>query len=363
MVGLLDLPIEIRLDIFDLVIHAERCPPREYIEDGSRAQMADNKQMHGSFHGNKVDYETDPEVWRSNASKIRAANRQFEEEVGNLIRSCSLTYKLDLAIMQGLRLWPTWTSIPAYRSTIDRVEVKIHLAGSGAPCMRILRAGDASIASLFWMLYSVLEHSFTIGIAPLSSDIAMKGVVSGCRQMMAVRILDLDFVEPLDLYKEVEEPAGSGEIEEGCAEEERLDGKIRCVHCRRFCRSKGWWNDENFQSESLYCQIVDMVFVLLKSIHRNLGDVLYRGVETIRFRLMGDMRYELDMSELLKRLSNTDEGSEQHQWIKETYVIRKKFGLKKPEEAVRHGPMFEDRWICEMAADAIDAVRPEGPDY
>lgn len=357
MVGLLDLPIELRLNILDLVIHAERHRPQEYTKDGSRAQMNEIKQMRGSHGAKSVYCETDREAYRSTASKIRLINRQFKQEVESLTRTMSVTYKLDLAIMQGRQLWPTWTSIPVYRSTIDVIKAKIHVAGSGKPCTRVLRGGDAGPPFLFWMLYCMLEHYFLIGIVPAEIRSPGAGVTSDRKQIMAVRTLDLDFVEPPAFQKDTEKHSTSDKTDDDPSEED--EPNARCGYCKRFCHRGRRFKSDTFEPESLYCQVVSQFFALLRSYLRHLGDIIFRGVETVRFRLRGDLRYEFVIAELLQNWPKTNGDSEEGLWINETIAIRKSFGLKTFEMAEPRETIFDDRWVWTMEGDAIDAVRPD----
>jgi hypothetical protein len=168
MTSLLDLPTEIRLAVIELVIFAERGAPIEYNEDDSRVQLGGIERSPGYTSYELVFLETDKHLYVPNAFHLLGVNHQLRAETELILRGKELAYKLDLAIMPGTRLWPTWTCIPAYAKTVDIVEITIRRAGPDFSCIGMFTRSRSSEDSFVYMFLDMLYHFLILGAVPLS---------------------------------------------------------------------------------------------------------------------------------------------------------------------------------------------------
>lgn len=244
-----------------------------------------------------------------------------------------LVYKLDLAIMQGLTMWPTWTSLPIRCSTIDVVEVKTRAAGPELPCVDILRRRDGGPPDWIWWFYTMVEHFFTIGVVPhqvkYGTGASSFRIKNDRKQKIAVKVLDIDIVDPLVFYgEELEADADSSQRYR--VGDQDVSTPI-CSHCLKPCRrlrgpKTSPWR-LNFGTDALHDDIMRNLFILLNPRLSNRGDVLYRDVEIVRIRCRGELKHEVVLVEyLMDSLSkfprNVIESS-----FNETLAIRESSGL------------------------------------
>lgn len=336
MATFLTLPLEVRLHILDLVVHAEQCPPAERSASTERIPLRGLPHLRG--WGSKVPIRCDPNSTFNipKASSLSLTNKQLKAEVKLLFRSQNskpLVYKLDLALMQGRELWPTWTQLPMKATTVDEVSVQIRLAGPGPPCSRGFCYGDGGPPPYVWYFYEMLERFFSEGPEDPNLVNTESNASSAKRatpaQKIATHILDLDFVDspvpfPQDLYLEnidYADDLGHGNI--------RLP---KCVHCKQDCRRRVYSpidSRHGLSTDQLFIFLFDEINGLLR--HSRLlhwGEILYCGVGVVRYRLRGVLKAEFNLAQLLAEMPRDLLGDDTDRWVADVSAVRAEFGLE-----------------------------------
>lgn len=331
MASFLTLPLELRLVIIQLVVYNEENAPFERPLQTDRVPVKERQHYRGWGDGRTTLCTPNPSHYVPKASNLLRTNRQLKSETESLLRkSQSLVYKLDLAIMQGYELWPTWTSIPSKARIVDEVCVKIRVAGPGPLCFRALQPGNAAPPHIVWWFYNMLERFLVEGPSnpdsatqAASQDLAPRATL---RQKIAAHALDLDFIDG-SVYPSsgVEETMGHSF---NGSESDTVTLR-RCIHCRRGCRRE--FGRRDLSPETLFIFLVDEIFCLLiqTSMFR-WGVILYHGIGVLRFRLRGKIKAEIDLAQLLANMP-IDIVHNTERWIRSINAVRMPFGLRRME--------------------------------
>ncbi|KAL8865220.1 MAG: hypothetical protein Q9198_009423, partial [Flavoplaca austrocitrina] len=122
------LPREIRDAIYDLVLNSPGTPPSCPQQAGVRyEEVIDTKQCGRELAS--ILYPS-PNSDHGSGSALSQVNRQLRQEsryfITNPYLTSSVTYKLD-AMLQGSRLWLSWTSIPHSMSKIDNLKIDLRI--------------------------------------------------------------------------------------------------------------------------------------------------------------------------------------------------------------------------------------------
>ncbi|KAL9028681.1 MAG: hypothetical protein Q9180_007130 [Flavoplaca navasiana] len=124
------LPREIRDAIYDLVLNSPRTPPSSPQQAGVRYEEVidiDTKRFGDEVAS--VLYPS-PTSDHGSGSALLQVNRQLRQESRDFITNphltSSATYKLD-AMLQGPRLWLSWTSFPHSMPKIDNLEIDLRI--------------------------------------------------------------------------------------------------------------------------------------------------------------------------------------------------------------------------------------------
>ena len=222
--------------------------------------------------------------------------------------------------MQGRQLWPTWTSLPSGQRVVDAIEVKVRVAGPGRLSQNRFYGGNGGPAPWVWWFYSVLEHFLIEGIA--SPEVCnTRGAARGNIPRMAVRVLDLDIIDPLvPIERRTARTTAEEPSVQPCSR--HYPGLI----CRR-CRLP-----KLLTPERVFYGLVHEIHQLLgmSSTTHFYGELLYTGIETIRFRLRGELKEEVDLGDWLRQWPLQYENRNMAAWLERTTKVRQTLGLATP---------------------------------
>lgn len=115
-------------------------------------------------HGKEVFYETDRNAFTTTSAGLLGTNRQLKYETEAVLVIEPLKFKMDIGVMQGRSLWPTWSCIPVKRKVVDIVEATYQGRGPGKPCFARWRGGDGGPPPFVWWFYSILEQFVDRGV-------------------------------------------------------------------------------------------------------------------------------------------------------------------------------------------------------
>ena len=122
------LPREIRDAVYDLVLNSPRTPPSSPQQAGVRYEEVIDTRLYG--HELASVLYPPPNSDHRFGSALSQVNRQLRQESHDFIANPHLTsiitYKLD-AMLQGTRLWLSWTSVPPSMSKIDNLEIDLRI--------------------------------------------------------------------------------------------------------------------------------------------------------------------------------------------------------------------------------------------
>lgn len=343
MASLLHLPSELLLTIFEYVVRAEKEPPLDFSRRAGRARMDTPpcEAWFGRIHGHLTRCEADRNAYRPTAFALLDVNRKLRNDSKAIIGSLPLVYKLDLAVVKAEELWPTWTSIPAYRSTVDVMQVSIHVGGPPPRSTnRTNPLGRYSITLWCWWFYCMLEAFFTLGIVPHGFEADGHAYLPRIPffshiPKIATKVLDLNFVGPSIPYQdEVEGKISSNQQNDHGGQDEAT---WVCASCRTNCHMdtadtrRLYWG-----TESLHANLEKQLSDLLGPGNRKWGDILHRAIGSIRFRLNGSLQNEIHLADYLRRRwPKRYHKSYLSPWLEETNKIRELFGLERSKPKKR----------------------------
>lgn len=258
----LGLPLEIRDYIYtaDLDPPNSIMPPSSPLEAGERKRGANRRLPCGGYFENCNMYSLQP------LSKCRSAlllaNHQIHAEFTAVIerqkRLGKLCYKLDCMIVDQELIYPTWLSVSALSSRLNRVEVDIRIVGTGDKSKRSKwHHGHEGPSPLVWSLFALINRFLTRGpdfLAPISPQ----------EQQIRIGELAINVISPLPV-----------------------------------CLNGFATNDESDYDDAkeVLARMNAHMFLLINKISLTEweGQIMYDRVEVIRFRLNGidQMIYEL----------------------------------------------------------------------
>lgn len=336
MPNLLDLPLELRSSVIQYVIGTEREHPTQFSKGTNRGERL---RLHmGSWYTTGVWYETDPDAYVTSAYGLLGANKQLNQETIILLTKSPTTYKIDVGLMQGRMLWPTWTLLSQKTTDIDLIEATFQARGPGKPCCRSWHDGSGSEQEFrSWFLW-MLEHLYKFGIwgplRPPTIDTADKQRNQWQRQAPAhtIKVLDLNCIEPDEPY---EDPDSANEqpFSHRGREEPATDS---CTHCVESCR--------NAPHRRKNLRAAELINLLNSEIHalarmratRPFSQLLYAMVGEVRFRLNGELKGRVDVTNWLLKLPDHWEGKDIAQCRNEAIHFKKIRGLVVPEDVEQH---------------------------
>ncbi|KAJ5408740.1 hypothetical protein N7509_002623 [Penicillium cosmopolitanum] len=129
----------------------------------NRVQLHDTK--YSVLFCERVWYAKEPE-WRIPAARaLLLVNLQISAETKAVLSRCRVSYILDVGIVQGRYLWPTWLAVPILSNCIDKLTVNLRVFGSATSATRHYNAfrdtesqTNGNPPPFARMLYSLLER-------------------------------------------------------------------------------------------------------------------------------------------------------------------------------------------------------------
>ncbi|KAE8407358.1 hypothetical protein BDV37DRAFT_240882 [Aspergillus pseudonomiae] len=161
MLSLLDLPLELRELIIELVLNSQRMPPAA----PSQSNRGDFRDIKYRAWRHDIYYERRQSHCPNNASGLILTNHQLSEEtLAALDRISSTPYILDLSVLHEVELYPTWLSVPRLTHRVSTLLVNVRLFGhilSRAAARSQVGAGGH--LGFQWSFYALLERFLRYG--------------------------------------------------------------------------------------------------------------------------------------------------------------------------------------------------------
>lgn len=361
MPGLLDLPFEVRLIIIRLVIYAESEHPTQYSEDSGRKERTEDFLR--SWERTAVWYETDPKAYVTSAHGLLGANKQLYQETTTLLTKSPTVYKIDVGLMQGRMLWPTWTSLTRKTNNVDLIEATIQARGPGKPCLECWRHGNAAPPRFVWWFYSLLERFYRYGVQgpPKDSKPARNALdidwssedQQSQKSLHVIRVLDLNCIEPDESY---EEPEPEMDMFERWARDVNDTLPDDCIHCGKACYTL-LRRSLDLRAAALNDRLSGEIHGLLRM--RSTmpwAKLLFYTIGKIRFRVNGHLRSEIDLNDWLVKLPDLWERQDISEWRKQAIRFKKARGFVLPDD-VQQYPDYPGLWQ-EMLDSLARAQKP-----
>ncbi|RDL37966.1 uncharacterized protein BP5553_05399 [Venustampulla echinocandica] len=303
MVSLLDIPREVRHKILTFVVSTPKPPPSGHSDAGPRIRLPYSPCK--GWHRN-VQY--CPHMNRTKEFSTLLVNRQLHDETLAAIDLLSRkpTYILDIMVVDGRSLWPTWLSVPALSKSVDIVYSTLRIdTTSSDMTMSGFQRGSGGFPLITLSFYGVLERFLRVGPAvnPALQE----------EELISINILEIDVETP-------EERRGIQPSPESLKE-------FRCG-----------WDTQPLRSELLVGFITTYISILLYMGYHTAeyGSILYERIGTIRVLRDGKLEREWDMAKGLRDIKfdesignvTREERSEYFKkWKLQAYETRAQLGL------------------------------------
>ena len=291
MPSFLDLPREVRDNIIGFVLCTSTGTPYDGTATGQRTELNDIEYLSWKAR-REVNYAKQFPV--TSTSQLLLVNHQLHTETTDAInRSPSKhSYHLDVAIVNEEGLWPTWISVPALSTRVDKLHASFRVVGFlYQKGMRLFQGHQGSPPDIVWAFYSLLERFLKCG--PVGHR------KSPTDRRISIRLLEIDILSREDVPTS-EEARKSIMVMVG---DQRVLG-----------------------SEFLLTWLSTFIVKLLSmSAHTALyGAILYERVGTIRLMLDGQMKRQWDLAE---ELENVQPAVQMSTWKEQAYKDRRAMRL------------------------------------
>jgi hypothetical protein len=293
MATFLTLPQELRDKILTLAIKAPLSPPQPPGPNEDHPSFLDN---YTSFHD------------RINAIPTLLVNKQLHRETKAVIDRLpnKHSYDLDILVVNEEELWPTWLSVPALTSQVEKVRATfrwIGISNKSDQGQRGFQGGDRGPSIITWSFYDLLTR-FILGLQEWQTHFAGKFL----KHSMSIKLLELDFRSP-DLPTELIAPDVDYRSLLHLREESGVDYLMNPAFLATF--------------------IEIHLRRLLSTRIATFGSLFYERIGTIKFYLDGELRKELDVGNLLVTMDLPYGESREwwREWRKNTYNSREQLGL------------------------------------
>ncbi|WEW58607.1 hypothetical protein PRK78_004075 [Emydomyces testavorans] len=197
MPSLLNIPLELRDQIIELCLCSCDPPPARPDIASREAAKLDHSSMAWDFGITNTLYEKGRgEI--ANSLPLLLVNRQFSTDTKNVLAwlAKSLTYRLDIVLLNELWVLPTWLCFPTVSNHVENFVVTIRVLGickKGEYSNHPFVIGDGSPPQIYWCFYSLFERFVKSG--RLSSSTQKEGTRD---QRVFIQNLTLDFVNSED---------------------------------------------------------------------------------------------------------------------------------------------------------------------
>jgi hypothetical protein len=141
-------------------------PPQQVQHDAlnknDRTELHDVK--YNGWYGGKDIYYSLSES-RNYVLPVLLVNRQLHAEaLATLdVLPTKHCYTLDIMLVDERELWPTWLSVPALTTRVDKVYAAFRIIGTSKGQRSGFTGGDGGLPMITWCFYSILERFFRAG--------------------------------------------------------------------------------------------------------------------------------------------------------------------------------------------------------
>ncbi|OGM41681.1 hypothetical protein ABOM_009960 [Aspergillus bombycis] len=330
MPSLLDLPLELRELIIELVLKDQRMPPAT----PSKANRADFRDMGYRAWRRVIYYERRQSHCPNNASGLIRANHQLSEEtLATLDRISSAPYILDLSVLNDVALYPTWLSVPRLTHRVSTLHVNVRLFGHilSRDAARS-QVGDGGHLGFQWSFYALLERFIRYG--PVDEKTSRKEAPMDVDRDVTVKTLVLDFQSA---ESELSFPPDEVDYRWWWRRQYRQDPRPGTEAGVNFELS-----DHKTRPEWFAKYLSGHIYALLGMTYHTAeyGKILYERIGAIKVLVNGERNAEIDLADSLTRLdfsSGRDifgyvtterELSAYREWKKETLARREQLGFR-----------------------------------
>lgn len=183
MVTFLGLPGELRDHVLSLVISMPSKAPAGYATEQDRVDLMDPDE----FTMSVVSYR--PRMNRTDWIPTLLVNHQLCKETLALIdiHPLKYTYLLDIMVVNGICLYPTWMSVPTLTNIVDKVHTSIRIDPTAAKEYHGFTLGCGGPPTLTWSFHNILERFVNVG--PVVNPEKSSGA-------FAIKVLDIDIITP-----------------------------------------------------------------------------------------------------------------------------------------------------------------------
>ena len=227
-----------------------------------------------------------------NSVSLQLINRQLHIETLAIQQRQQPSYVLDVAIVNELKLWPTWISVPFLTRRVDEVYVSFRTVtttklGWTRKTNRWLGGGTPPLA---WGFYSMLCLFLTQGPAMYHQKVKRKKESddhSDLDRRISIRTLNLDVLTPTDV----------GGLSPNLAigpPDWKSYSTSQNINRLRNLRSDSADTNYIIHPEMIVDCLTGQINLLLNS-PTGLGRILYERIRTILIMLDGEVRQEWDL--------------------------------------------------------------------
>ncbi|KAJ5630995.1 uncharacterized protein N7484_011095 [Penicillium longicatenatum] len=161
--SLLQIPRELRDEIIELVLYFPSQRTDGLLYPSNRVRLHDTN--FSVLFPERVWYAKEPEWKIPAAHALLLVNRQIAAETKAILSRCRVSYVLDVGIVQGHYLWPTWLAVPNLSKRIDELTINLRAFDSASSAARHHNAfrdtesqTNGNPPPFASMLYSMLER-------------------------------------------------------------------------------------------------------------------------------------------------------------------------------------------------------------
>jgi len=313
MASLLTLPRELRDRILRLVVSMPSKAPENHSTEIDRVNLTKDVIFA------QIRYK--PRMNRTESIPTLLVSRQIHDETLaaiNILPS-KHTYQLDIMLVDGLILYPTWLSIPTLTSVVDKVHTSIRIDLTAARAYHGFRLGCGGPPTLVWSYLAILNRYLSFG--PIGHPTNTSG--------FAIKVLEIDIVTPDVPESAFISPSRWGNVRRGYRRKRDTQAQESSQE-----------NPEYVVPPSILANfLTDHMSILLGEwndcYYWTKCQLLFERVGTMRMAIDGEYCHEWDMAQLLQnaRLGHygfrkaDDPAAEHKRWKMDVYKVRKQLGL------------------------------------